>query len=236
MATKSEILNNLREYSSDQIAEAIQSGVVTIYELSKSGNLTPLMRKRIEQKLANSSNTIIEKEKEILTQTDSINTPVSDDNKEDLEIPPAIEEEIPDEINIPKATIPSATAEPTLSSPQENIVEPTNATQSKGTFNHPFSFNGRIRRLEYGLSMIIYFVWYVIMQAMMATPDPAPAAGIFVLISFIPMVWFLWAQNCKRCHDRGNSGWYQLIPFYFFVLLFGDGDEGTNEYGDNPKK
>ena len=54
MATKSEILTNLREYSSDQIAEAINSGVVTIYELSKSGNLTPLMRKRIEQKLANS--------------------------------------------------------------------------------------------------------------------------------------------------------------------------------------
>jgi uncharacterized membrane protein YhaH (DUF805 family) len=50
------------------------------------------------------------------------------------------------------------------------------------------------------------------------------------------MIWFLWAQNAKRCHDRGNSGWYQLIPFYFLVLLFGDGEEGENEYGDNPKE
>lgn len=45
-------MTNLREYSSDKIAEAINDGVVTMYELSKSGNLTPLMRKRIEDKLA----------------------------------------------------------------------------------------------------------------------------------------------------------------------------------------
>ena len=41
MSRKYDILTNLREYSSDQIAEAINDGVVTMYELSKSGNLTP---------------------------------------------------------------------------------------------------------------------------------------------------------------------------------------------------
>ena len=55
MSRKNDILTNLREYSSDQIAEAINDGVVTMYELSKSGNLTPLMRKRIEEKLATGS-------------------------------------------------------------------------------------------------------------------------------------------------------------------------------------
>ena len=49
MSRKNDILTNLREYSSDQIAEAINDGVVTMYELSKSGNLTPLMGKRIEE-------------------------------------------------------------------------------------------------------------------------------------------------------------------------------------------
>ena len=44
MATKSDILNNLREYTADEIVEAIKAGTVTVYELSKSGNLTPLMR------------------------------------------------------------------------------------------------------------------------------------------------------------------------------------------------
>ena len=52
----------------------------------------------------------------------------------------------------------------------------------------------------------------------------------------IPMLWFTYAQGAKRCHDRGHSGWYQLIPFYVFVLLFGKGEDGENEYGDNPKE
>ena len=38
MATKSDILNNLREYTADQIVEAIKDGTVTVYELSKSGD------------------------------------------------------------------------------------------------------------------------------------------------------------------------------------------------------
>jgi uncharacterized membrane protein YhaH (DUF805 family) len=79
-------------------------------------------------------------------------------------------------------------------------------------------------------------IWTFVIKAMMVTPDPSVGASLFVLISFMPMIWFSWAQNAKRCHDRGNSGWYQIIPFYVFILLFGGSDEGTNEYGDNPKE
>ena len=42
--------------------------------------------------------------------------------------------------------------------------------------------------------------------------------------------------GCKRCHDVGVSGWYQLIPFYVFVLCFEGGDHGINKYGSNPKE
>ena len=61
----------------------------------------------------------------------------------------------------------------------------------------------------------------------------------FGLYTFI-IVWlfalyFLIAQAAKRCHDRGNSGFYQLIPFYVLWLLFADSDPGNNEYGPNPK-
>jgi uncharacterized membrane protein YhaH (DUF805 family) len=61
-----------------------------------------------------------------------------------------------------------------------------------------------------------------------------PGAEILFLL-MIPIYWFQFAQGAKRCHDRGNSGWYQLIPFYPFWMLFGDSDPGLNKYGMNPK-
>ena len=72
-------------------------------------------------------------------------------------------------------------------------------------FDNEFSFNERIRTTEYGLSFII------------------------------PLVWFLWAQGAKRCHDLGHRGWYQIIPLYFLWLIFDAGDRSDNAYGSDPK-
>jgi len=60
--------------------------------------------------------------------------------------------------------------------------------------------------------------------------------GVILIISFIFLIWFSLAQTTKRCHDIGNSGWYQLIPFYNLFLLFGNGEIAENEYGINPKE
>jgi uncharacterized membrane protein YhaH (DUF805 family) len=98
-------------------------------------------------------------------------------------------------------------------------------------FKTPFSFEGRIRRTEFGLSYIIYIVAAGIISALMEISE----ATSFLGLGFIPVIWFLIAQGAKRCHDRGNSGWYQLIPFYVFWMLFADSDIGQNEYGLNPK-
>lgn len=100
-------------------------------------------------------------------------------------------------------------------------------------FKNPFSFEGRIRRLEYGLTFVIYIVIYVLALGLMAA---AGQVGPFIfMIVFIPMIWFAWAQGAKRCHDLGKSGWWQLIPFYGIIMLFLDGEPGVNEYGSNPK-
>lgn len=104
-------------------------------------------------------------------------------------------------------------------------------------FKNPFSFNGRIRRLEYGLSNIIYvFTIFVIAMVLMAVGDPnGGATNFLMIILWIPVAWFRLAQGAKRCHDRGNSGIWQIIPFYGIWMLFADGDIGPNEYGENPK-
>jgi uncharacterized membrane protein YhaH (DUF805 family) len=98
-------------------------------------------------------------------------------------------------------------------------------------FHNPFSFVGRIRRTEYGISVLICYMISFIIYAI--NPD---GKGLwFSVIATLPILWFLIAQGAKRCHDRENSGWYQIIPFYFFWMLFADSDNRLNKYGVNPK-
>ena len=104
-------------------------------------------------------------------------------------------------------------------------------------FSNAFSFSGRIRRLEYGLSYIIYEVWTVLSALITGNLSTKENGAIVLYYLFmIPGIWFIIAQSTKRCHDRGNSGWYQLIPFYGLWMLFGGGNEGTNEYGLDPMR
>src|ERR1035437_10103745 len=107
-------------------------------------------------------------------------------------------------------------------------------------FKNPFSFEGRIRRAEYGLSFIIFVVARIIVAviAVAITSDSydsrTNANGLAWLFS-LPFLWFFFAQGAKRCHDVGNSGWWQLIPFYPLWLIFQDGQRFTNEYAEDPK-
>lgn len=99
-------------------------------------------------------------------------------------------------------------------------------------FENPLSFEGRIRRSEFGLSMIIYAILVTILNLFILESG---GDVVVLIIGYIPLLWFLCAQSCKRCHDLGNNGWWQLIPFYGLWLLFQDGQSGSNHYGENPK-
>jgi len=99
-------------------------------------------------------------------------------------------------------------------------------------FKKLFSFNGRIRRQEFGITVIIYFLVFIIIQNII---DSSEGSMDFVIIAVFPLYWILIAQGTKRAHDLGDSGWYQLIPFYIFWMLLADSDPGINQYGPNPK-
>jgi len=102
-------------------------------------------------------------------------------------------------------------------------------------FKNLFSFTGRIRRTEYGISFIIYIIIYFILTYVRLSEPEDKAVLSIILLCYVPLLWFLWSQGAKRCHDLNKSGWWQIIPFYFFVLIFQAGDLYPNQYGTNPK-
>jgi uncharacterized membrane protein YhaH (DUF805 family) len=202
MSSKEDFIKNLREYSAAEIAQAVLARKVTLYELSKSGQLTPKMRRQVEELLENSHT------------SDSVETVKT----------------IADEENINTE----------LEEPTENIIESGETTSdiidNRGMWKRPFSFKGRIRRTEYGLSMILACIWSVVYRLIFETPNVEEFVVVAASLSSVLAYWFVFAQGTKRCHDRGHSGFYQLIPFYSLVMLFGGSEEGFNEYGNNPKE
>ena len=119
-------------------------------------------------------------------------------------------------------------------------------------FKAPFSFNGRIRRIEYLLSNLLgSFVFGIAFWVGMGTSlvsaeaESAGGFGIGLLISiaaFVGGIWFTIAQDVKRLHDVDKTGWFiilLLIPIVNFIfglyMLLADGTVGPNRYGDDPK-
>jgi len=100
-------------------------------------------------------------------------------------------------------------------------------------FKEPFSFNGRIRRLEYGITYIITVSYAFLLDAIFETYGLS--SDKVLLLFMLPAIWLFLAQGAKRCHDLGNDGLFQFIPFYIFWLIFAVGKNGRNKYGDDPK-
>jgi uncharacterized membrane protein YhaH (DUF805 family) len=103
-------------------------------------------------------------------------------------------------------------------------------------FKKPFSFSGRIQRVEYILTVVTAVLFPLISAGISYeyTRSESFAYAISSLLA-IPSAWFLFAQGAKRCHDLGNSGWLQLIlPISIWLMLFMKGEQQANEYGELP--
>lgn len=116
----------------------------------------------------------------------------------------------------------------TNSEPKTEDVE---AWRKRDSFR-PFSFKGRIGRVQLILSYVVGFVaWF----AIYALSEPALEynSNIFLLFLACTAVffWFLYAQCAKRCHDLGKSGAWMFVPFWNVLLFFAEGEEQDNQYG-----
>jgi hypothetical protein len=62
----------------------------------------------------------------------------------------------------------------------------------------------------------------------------AIAWGFFALILMLIVSLHGLSVSVRRMHDVGKSGWWVLVPFASFFLLFKKGDEEWNIYGEPP--
>lgn len=93
------------------------------------------------------------------------------------------------------------------------------------------SFNGTIGRLEFFLSLLLFpvftlsaFVAEEVFRTWANPNSPSDSFACFLSVYFcaiyVVTYYLALSQGSKRCHDLGHSGWFQLIPFYCFVMLF----------------
>lgn len=113
----------------------------------------------------------------------------------------------------------------------EPKTEDVEAWRKRDSFR-PFSFKGRIGRMQLILSYVVGFVaWF----AIYALSEPALEYNSNIFLLFLGctavFLWFLYAQCAKRCHDLGKSGAWMFVPFWNILLFFAEGEKGENQYG-----
>ena len=124
-------------------------------------------------------------------------------------------------------------------------------------FKKPFSFKGRIRRTEYGISLIIAMLAAGLLVAISEYyRRDFNTQLMIIVIGSIFITYFLIAQGVKRRNDIGVSPWWQAVPccisfivrtegdlspIHIFTLMFylyfvsRPGTIGNNKYGEDPK-
>ena len=105
-------------------------------------------------------------------------------------------------------------------------------------------FDGRAPRKEYWYFFLFNIIIELVLSFIEGLAGIAPEvdysvlALIYGLAVLVPGI----GVGIRRLHDTGRSGWWlliSLIPFIgaiiLLILMAGDSQEGTNQYGPSPK-
>ncbi|MEM0897537.1 MAG: DUF805 domain-containing protein [Verrucomicrobiota bacterium] len=144
--------------------------------------------------------------------------------------------------------------------PYQTPVSPPSGIPDAGTYKPTlkqilFSFQGRIKRSQWWLTVGISLLFVLVMsvplglmgdssvEALEGDGEMSPLMMIWMLILYVFLVWVGLAAAVKRWHDRNKSGWWVLISFVPLIggiwALIENGclagrDEG-NRYGPRPE-
>jgi len=104
-----------------------------------------------------------------------------------------------------------------------------------------FSPEGRLRRKDYFVRILLLSIPGVFFSVLSEGSAENGLIGFLALITICCGI-IAAIQIVKRLHDINLSGWLWLISFVPFVnfifglyILFKDGTQGPNQYGEDPK-
>ncbi|MFE0579254.1 MULTISPECIES: DUF805 domain-containing protein [unclassified Streptomyces] len=100
-------------------------------------------------------------------------------------------------------------------------------------------FSGRARRQEYWMFFLFQLAALIIVSILDAVLGTSPwLYMLYALGTLLPNL----GVTVRRLHDTGKSGWWVLISFvplvgfiWLIVLLATAGQQQPNEYGQDPK-
>ena len=100
-------------------------------------------------------------------------------------------------------------------------------------------FEGRARRQEYWMFVLINFAVLLVLSIVVAVIDTLGIlSGLYSLAVLPPGL----GVTIRRLHDTGRSAWWIFIAFVpiigfitFIVFMVADNDPLENRYGPNPK-
>jgi len=112
-------------------------------------------------------------------------------------------------------------------------------------FNRLFSFKGRSGKKEYIvkilLTFLIFFISPYINDWKQERYHLSLICGFILVICMLISLIQYFPLSVRRLHDLNENGWYVFLTFVpfcqFFILwlMFKEGTDGANRYGEPPK-
>jgi uncharacterized membrane protein YhaH (DUF805 family) len=103
---------------------------------------------------------------------------------------------------------------------------------------HYADFEGRARRTEYWMFVLVSLIIAIVIGIVGSIIHLRVLGTLYGLAVLLPTL----AVGARRLHDTGRSGWWLLIYLlpligwiWLIVLLAMGGDQGSNQYGADPK-
>ncbi|MEH6548828.1 MAG: DUF805 domain-containing protein [Pseudomonadales bacterium] len=103
--------------------------------------------------------------------------------------------------------------------------------------NHYADFTGRSTRQQYWMFILFYVIFYIVVSVLDGIFGTIFLSLIFSLVLLVPSVGIA----CRRLHDTGRTGWWQLIALIpllgtiVLIVFLAQEGHGDNEYGAKPE-